>query len=330
MSQKFRVNEDQIRIDAYIQKHILKNVARGKIQKAIEDEIILINGKPVKSSYKMKFTDELEIPESMINGEKEEFKILPEKIKLDILFEDEDILVVNKPRGMVMHPSEGKDLSGTLVNALLGYLGPEKLSYIETERPGIVHRIDKYTSGIVVCAKNNNSHDILKKQFEEHTIQRIYLTIVENWMSKDSDTIDAPIGHLTTNHKDKKSAYTTSKDGKNMKKAITHWKSIQQYTFKNRKLNLLECKLETGRTHQIRVHLSSLSRFVVGDSLYGPKKSSQLFDLEGPLLHAKYLAFDHPKTNKLMKFEVETPTYFTDILKKLKKEEEYEKTDPME
>lgn len=325
----FKIEQDGMRIDAYLYKHSLKGFSKSRIERLIEQEKVRVNGKPPKASYKVKFTDKLEIEATAIQIEEKKEVIQPEDIKLDILYEDEYLLVLNKARGMVVHPSEGKNFTGTIVHALLKHLG-DNISHKDSERPGIVHRIDKYTSGILVVAKNDEVHEILAKQFEKHSIKRIYNCICENWV-RENGTVNAPIGHLQTNHLNKKMAYTTDPTGKNMKKAITHYKVLSQYIYKNKKLTLLECSLETGRSHQIRVHLSSISRPILGDLLYGPKKSSQIFDLEGPVLHARVLGFDHPVTKKYLEFEVDLPQYFKDLIKLLGEDHyAFEPTDPFE
>jgi 23S rRNA pseudouridine1911/1915/1917 synthase len=321
--EKYPIDQENIRIDALLYKHTLKGMSKSRIDRLIEDEKVFINGKPPKASYKVKLKDVLEIVKDALEEKKP--VIIPQDIALDVLFEDDSLLVLNKARGMVVHPSEGKDQSGTMVHALLKHC--VSLSQMETERPGIVHRIDKYTSGILVVAKNDEVHQDLSKQFEKHSIKRIYQCLVENWV-RESGTINTPIGHVPTTS-NKKMAYTTESNGKNMKKAITHYKVLAWYLYKNKKFSLLECQLETGRSHQIRVHLSSIARPIVGDQLYGPKKSSQVFELEGPVLHAQLLGFVHPITTKYMEYKVDLPEYFTSLIDTLGEDHfAFEATDP--
>eukprot|EP01080_Neovahlkampfia_damariscottae_P008581 gene8581-406_t len=315
------VQDHKVRIDAYLHKNVLNHLSKTKIQNLIESgEITVKNQKtPLKTSYKLKQNEEILINKEAIKPKKEEnFLLKKENLNLQIIFEDEDLLIVNKKSGMVVHPTEGKDESGTLVNGLLYHLGNvEKLSLKDTIRPGIVHRIDKYTSGLLVVAKNDESHNFLKEQLEEHTMIRSYIGLVINHLQNEKGTIDAPIGHNNTQNNQKLGSYTTSNDAKNPKKAITHYKLLKNYQFKEKKFSLVEFQLETGRTHQIRVHMSSISRPLIGDTLYGPKKGSQTFKVEGPILHAKQLGFVHPKTKKEVLFEAKIPEYFQSLLDKL-------------
>lgn len=232
-------------------------------------------------------------------------QIEPEDINLDIIYEDKDVIVVNKPQEMVVHPAPGV-YSGTLVNALLHHC--KDLSGINgVARPGIVHRIDKDTSGILVVAKNDISHNNLAAQFKEHSISRVYMALVEGIIKDEQGTIEAPIGR----HPVDRIKMAVVKDGRH---AVTHYKVIER--FKNH--TLVECRLETGRTHQIRVHMSHIMHPLVGDPVYGYKK--QRFNLKGQMLHAKLLGFIHPTTRQYVEFESELPEYFKKIIKILKNE----------
>ncbi|MBP2031448.1 23S rRNA pseudouridine1911/1915/1917 synthase [Clostridium algifaecis] len=295
----FEENEDT-RLDVFL-KQYFKDKSRSHIQKLIEEKLVTVNGKIKKSNYKLKFNDEV----SVILKEPVSLNIEPEEIPLDVLYEDRDVIVVNKPQGMVVHPAAGIK-TGTLVNALLSYCSD--LSGINgVTRPGIVHRIDKDTSGILVVAKNDNSHNKLAEQLKDHSMTREYIALVEGVLKEEKGTIDKPIAR---HPKDKiKMAVVL-----NGKRAVTHYSVIER--FKNN--TLVKCVLETGRTHQIRVHMAYIGHPLVGDPVYGYKK--QRFKLEGQLLHARKLGFIHPSTGKYIEFETEIPEYFKRIINILKKE----------
>ena len=292
--QKNIVKEGNIRIDIYLAK--LLNVSRSKVGKLN----LLVNGKPVKSSYIVKENDEIEIPEI----KEEEMKAVPEKMDLDIVYEDDDIIVVNKQNGIVVHPAIG-NTKHTLVNGLLYH--SKNLSSKNGEfRPGIVHRIDAYTTGLLVIAKNDEAHDFLAKQLSEKTTYRKYIALVWGVINNDTGTIDAPIGR---DIKDRKKMAVIA-TGKN---SITRFKILKRY----KNATLIELKLETGRTHQIRVHMNYIGHPVVNDPVYGNKK---LIDDTGQCLHAKELGFIHPKTKKYMEFDSELPSCFINILNKFEEE----------
>lgn len=295
----FEENEDT-RLDVFL-KQYFKDKSRSHIQKLIEEKLVTVNGKIKKSNYKLKFNDEV----SVILKEPVSLNIEPEEIPLDVLYEDRDVIVVNKPQGMVVHPAAGIK-TGTLVNALLNYCSD--LSGINgVTRPGIVHRIDKDTSGILVVAKNDNSHNKLAEQLKDHSMTREYIALAEGVLKEEKGTIDKPIAR---HPKDKiKMAVVL-----NGKRAVTHYSVIEK--FKNN--TLVKCVLETGRTHQIRVHMAYIGHPLVGDPVYGYKK--QRFKLEGQLLHARKLGFIHPSTGKYIEFETEIPEYFKRIINILKKE----------
>ncbi len=290
---------EKVRIDSFLSKIEELDISRAKVQKLIDNNLIFVNGKNVKSSYKVQTSDEIEI------GELEETTyILPEDIKLDIVYEDDDVIVVNKPSGMVVHPAPG-NYSGTLVNALLYH--SKNLSKVNGEfRPGIVHRIDKDTSGLLLVAKNDKAHSSLAQQLKNKTINRRYVALVDGIINHDTGTIDAPIGRDT---KDRKKMMVTSD---NAKDAITHFKVLERY----KNSTLIECKLETGRTHQIRVHMNYIGHPVINDPVYNKKKSDEY----GQLLHAKIIGFVHPTTNEYLEFNSELPKEFIERLEKYKEE----------
>lgn len=291
-------DEDK-RIDNFLNNN-LEDVSRNRIQKLIEEKQVLVNNKSINKNYKIKENDKI-----IINIEEpKEIDILPENIPLNIVYEDEDVILVNKPQDMVVHPANGH-YSHTLVNALM-YHCKDNLSGINgVMRPGIVHRIDKDTSGILIVAKNDKAHQKLANQLEQHSMTRVYYAIVYNNLKNDKGVIDAPIGRHPIDRK--KMAVTD----RNSKRAVTHYEVLQRFN----KYTFIKLKLETGRTHQIRVHMSYIGNPLLGDIVYGKEK--QPFKLFGQVLHAKVLGFVHPTTNKYMEFETELPQYFKDILKKL-------------
>lgn len=292
--EKHIVKEGNVRIDVYLSK--LLDVSRSKIGK-LE---LKVNDKNVKSSYIVKENDVIDIPVLT----EEEIKAEPEKLNLDIVYEDDDVIVVNKPNGMVVHPAIG-NTKHTLVNGLLYH--SKELSKKNGEfRPGIVHRIDAYTTGLLMIAKNDKAHEFLAKQLSEKTTHRKYIALVWGVINNDTGTIDAPIGRDINDRK----KMSITADGK---EAITHFKVLERY----KTATLIELKLETGRTHQIRVHMNYINHPVVNDPVYGRRK---LIDNTGQCLHAKELGFIHPKTKKYMEFNVELPECFINILNKFKEE----------
>lgn len=277
--------EENMRLDVFLSK-CFQDKSRSYIQNVIEDKLVEVNGKAKKSNYKIKSGDNIEItiPDPV------NLNIQSEDIPLDILYEDKDVIVVNKPQGMIVHPAPGV-YEGTLVNALLNHC--RDLSGINgVTRPGIVHRIDKDTSGILVVAKNDNSHNKLAKQLKDHSMTREYIALVEGVVKLDEGTVDEPIAR----HPKDKIKMAVCVNGK---RAITHYKVIKR--FKNN--TLIKCILETGRTHQIRVHMAYIGHPLVGDPVYGYKK--QRFKLGGQLLHAEKLGFIHPSTGKYIEFETD-------------------------
>lgn len=293
--------DNNIRIDKYLSDKI-KDLSRSYAQKIINDGLVQVNNKAVKQNYKVKANDmvHVEIPEP------EKLEIKAEDIELDIVYEDADLLVVNKPQGMVVHPAAG-NYTGTLVNALMKHCGDNLSAINGIIRPGIVHRIDKDTSGLLLVAKNNRAHIKLAKQIKDHSLSRRYVAIVYGALKNDSGIIDAPIGRHPV---DRKKMSVTTKNGRN---AVTHFKVLERLG----NYSYIECKLETGRTHQIRVHMSYIGHPIIGDPVYGPKKDR--FNLNGQALHAKIIGFIHPTTNKYLEFEVSPPPYFDKLLNLLRK-----------
>ena len=289
------------RLDKYLSDK-LEDMTRSYLKKLIsDDKAVLVNGNPAKPNYKLKPGDiiELAVPEPI------ELEIKAENISLDIVYEDNDMLVVNKPQGMVVHPAAG-NYTGTLVNALLYHCG-DSLSGINGEkRPGIVHRIDKDTSGLLLVAKNDNAHQKLSSQIKEHSLTRAYKALVHGNIKQDSGRIDAPIGRHPS---DRKKMTITDK---NSREAVTNFRVLERsgrYTF-------VECILETGRTHQIRVHMSKNGHPIVGDKTYGVKKEE--FNLTGQLLHAYKVGFIHPVSGEYMEFVSELPDYYMNVLDRLR------------
>ena len=291
------------RIDKFLSCR-LEEVSRSYIQKLIKEGHVSVNGQSVKANYKLGAGDEIsvEIPEA------KEPDILPEDIPLDILYEDQDILVVNKPKGMVVHPAAGH-YSGTLVNALM-YHCKDSLSGINgVMRPGIVHRIDMDTTGSLLVCKNDEAHRILAEQLKEHTIRREYHAIVYGNIKEDTGTVDAPIGRHPTDRKKMSINY------KNGKQAVTHYEVLERFG----NFTYIRCRLETGRTHQIRVHMASLHHPLLGDEVYGPSSRPPFPGLKGQVLHAKILGIYHPATGEYMEFDAPLPQYFVDLLQKLRR-----------
>ena len=298
---RIRVEDKEgIRIDKFLSDTFPEHT-RNNIQNYIDKGYVSVNGKIVKSNFKPKLNDEIifTVPDPV------PLDVKAEEIPLDIIYEDDDILVINKPKGMVVHPAAG-NYEGTLVNALLGYC-KDSLSEINgVIRPGIVHRIDKDTSGLLLVAKTNRAHLSLAEQIKEHSARREYLALVIGEVKEDG-TVNAPIGRC---EKDRKKMAVTYK---NSKEAVTHYFIKERYEG----YTLLHCKLETGRTHQIRVHMSHIGKPIVGDMVYGPKK--QRFNTDGQMLHAYKISFKHPVTSEDMSFTKEPPEYFYEILGKLSK-----------
>ena len=294
--------EDEIgkRIDVYIAEY-KEELSRSRVQKLIENGLVTVNGKAVKSNYKLRKGDilEVEIPDP------EPLEIEAADIPLDIIYEDKDVAIVNKPQGMVVHPAPGH-YSGTLVNALM-YHCKDDLSGINGQmRPGIVHRIDKDTSGVLMIAKSDAAHNSLAQQLAVHSITRKYYAVVCGNIKEDSGTVDKPIGRSP---KDRKKMAVVQGG----RRAVTHYRVLERF---GGKYTLIEAQLETGRTHQIRVHMASLGHPLLGDTVYGSEK--QPFKLQGQVLHAKVLGFNHPSDGRYVEFESPLPEYFEKLLTKLR------------
>ena len=288
---------EEITIGMRIDKFLVENTqyTRSKIQKMIEEDCIFVNDKKVKASYILKENDKIEIKDYEENAD-----ILHENIPLDIYYEDDNLIVVNKPSGMVVHPAPG-NYSGTLVNALMYHTN--NLSTVNTNiRPGIVHRIDADTSGLLLVAKNDKTHNILAEAIQKKEVVREYIALVEGTIKEDTATIDAPIGRDI--HNRKKMCVT----GENSKEAVTHIRVLDRFTDST----LIRCKLETGRTHQIRVHLSYIDHPIVNDPVYGRRKL--INPKFGQMLHAEKIGFVHPITKEYMEFTSPVPEEFTKIL----------------
>ena len=301
MAIHFSIDDTKVgeRIDKFL-SDAMPDLSRSYIQKLIKDEQITVNNKIVKANYKLVFGDYIELDEPDLT----EPDIEPEDISLDILYEDSDILIVNKPKGMVVHPSAGH-YSGTLVNALMHYCKDDLSGINGVMRPGIVHRIDMDTTGSLLVCKNDFSHNHIAAQLKEHSTTRVYHAIVHGCLKDDSGTIDAPIGRHPI---DRKKMSINEKNGKH---AVTHYKVLKRF----HNYTYIECRLETGRTHQIRVHMSSLKHPLLGDSVYGSLNTS--CKLQGQTLHAKTIGIIHPRTGEYLEVDAPLPEYFSKLLKKL-------------
>lgn len=291
--------EEGKRIDAYLAKK--EDISREHVQRIIKEENILVNGKKTKPAYKVQKNDKISLEEE----QPKEIELKAQEIPIEIIYQDDDIIVVNKPKGMVVHPGNGNP-DGTLVNSLMA-ICKDSLSGIGGEiRPGIVHRLDKDTSGVLVVAKNDKAHINLSNQIKNHEVEKTYIALVRGIVKENEATINMPIGR----NKNDRKKMAVEKDGK---EAITNFKVLERYPKDN--CTLLEVKIETGRTHQIRVHLSHIGYPVIGDEVYSNGKNK--WGIKGQCLHAKKLKFKHPITGKEMEFEAELPDYFKDVLRQL-------------
>ncbi len=303
MEEKIRIKVENLekneRIDKYLSSKLDDSFSRAKIQKLIDEELILVNDKVIRSSYKVSNGDVI-----LITDKEEDMSVKPEKMDIDIVYEDDDVMVINKKSGVVVHPAPG-NYSGTLVNGLM-YLSKD-LSHVNGEfRPGIVHRIDKDTSGLLIVAKNDKAHRILAEELKEKKIKRKYIALVSGVINHDIGEIDAPIGRDPSDRKKMCVTSTNSKD------AITHFRVLERY----KNASLIECELETGRTHQIRVHMKYINHPVINDPVYGKNNHGEF----GQLLHAKEITFTHPTTKEVMTFSCEVPEEFNKILEEYKEE----------
>jgi len=295
-----KIEDSGKRLDSFLGERLSEHSrTRTYVQKLIEDGGVSVNGAAKPKSYKIKSGDDIEVslPEAR------EYEVTAQDIPLDIVYEDGSVIVVNKPRGVVVHPAPG-NLDGTLVNALLFHCGDSLSGINGVMRPGIVHRIDKDTSGLLVVAKNDAAHASLARQIEDHSMMREYQTVVHGKVYE-SGTIDKPIGRDPKNRK--KYCVTAV----NSKPAVTHYEAVREYE----RFTHIKCRLETGRTHQIRVHMAYMRHPVAGDLVYGPKNTPK--DLNGQCLHAGLLGFVHPETDKYMEFEAGLPEYFEQFLEKI-------------
>lgn len=293
--------DDRLRIDKFLSEEMEEH-SRSFLQKLLKEGLVTVNGKVVKPNYKLSPGEEILVRVR----EPEEINIEPEDIYLDILYEDADVLVVNKPKDMVVHPAAGH-YSGTLVNGIM-YHCKDSLSGINgCLRPGIVHRIDKDTTGALVVCKNDRAHQVIAERLKEHSITRRYRAIVHGNIKEEEGTVNAPIGRHPN---ERKKMAINERNGKH---AVTHYRVLERlkgYTY-------IECRLETGRTHQIRVHMASIGHPLLGDTVYGPSKPG-VSGLQGQTLHAMILGFDHPITGEYLEFEAPLPEYFEKLLKKLR------------
>ena len=303
MKQSYLVPEEfqGERIDKYLSEACC-GLTRSYLQKLLKSQLVEVDGKAVKNSYRVSAgeTVELEVPEAV------EPEIEAEPIPLDILYEDKDIILINKPKGMVVHPAAGH-YSQTLVNGLMYHCRGELSGINGVMRPGIVHRIDMDTTGVLIVCKNDFAHNSIAEQLKVHSITRKYYAIVHGVIGKDEGTVDAPIGRHPVDRKKMSINY------KNGKHAVTHYRVLERF----KQFTYVECQLETGRTHQIRVHKASLNHPLLGDSVYGPSKCP--FKLQGQTLHAGVLGIIHPRTGEYMEFSAPLPEYFENLLEKLRK-----------
>lgn len=289
-----------LRLDRFLSEQ-LPDFSRSYLQRLVKDESVLVKESSVKAGYKLKGEERIEV----LVPDDTKPDILPENISLDILYEDKDVIVVNKPKGMVVHPSAGH-FSGTLVNGLL-YHCRDSLSGINgVLRPGIVHRIDMDTTGALIACKNDRAHEAIAGQLKEHSITRRYRAVVYGVLKEDSGTVNKPIGRHPVERK------RMAVNEKNGKRAVTHYRVLERFSG----YTYIECRLETGRTHQIRVHMASLGHPLLGDEVYGPRKCP--FSLQGQVLHAMVLGFVHPTSGEYMEFSAALPAYFEELLLKLR------------
>lgn len=300
LKQEITVADGGLRIDRYL-AGVVTELSRSYLQKLVKDGLVMVNGTPVKSNYKTMAGDliQLEVPEAV------EPEIVAQEMDLDILYEDSDIILVNKPKGMVVHPAAGH-LDGTLVNGLMAHCHEDLSGINGVMRPGIVHRIDMDTTGVLIACKNDFAHNSIAAQLKEHSITRRYYCIVHGVVKEEEGTVDAPIGRHPVDRK------KMSINRQNGREAVTHYKVLERF----KQFTYLECRLETGRTHQIRVHMASLCHPLLGDSVYGPSKCP-FSGLQGQTLHAGVLGIIHPRTGEYMEFTAPLPEYFVALLEKL-------------
>ena len=299
MKEQYEIQDEDRgkRLDVFLTEH-LSNMTRSHLQRLIEGGDVQVNNTRVKAGYKLRKTDAVEVT----IPEPKELEILPERIPLEILYEDSDLIVINKPKGMVVHPAAGHS-SGTLVNALLFHCGSSLSGINGVLRPGIVHRIDRDTTGVMIACKNDMAHHAIAAQLKAHSITRRYRAIVHGVISEEGGSIDAPIARDPAERKRMKAGMEKGKP------AVTHYRVLQRFV----NASYVECRLETGRTHQIRVHMASIGHPLLGDTVYGSKKNPMR--LEGQTLHAMVLGFVHPRSGQYMEFTAPLPDYFERLLK---------------
>ncbi|ADL04608.1 RluA family pseudouridine synthase [Lacrimispora saccharolytica] len=302
MKQEYVVAPEEagVRIDRYLSDRC-QDISRSYLQKLLKEQSVLVEEKPVKSNYKVNAGDRI----SVFFPESKEPEIQPEDIPLNIIYEDKDIILINKPKGMVVHPAAGH-YSGTLVNGLMSHCRSELSGINGVMRPGIVHRIDMDTTGVLIVCKNDMAHSSISEQLKEHSITRKYAAIVHGVLKEDEGTVNAPIGRHPVDRK------KMSINEKNGREAVTHYRVLERF----KQFTYIECQLETGRTHQIRVHMASIGHPLLGDSVYGPSKCP--FRLTGQTLHAGILGIIHPRTGEYMEFTAPLPDYFEDLLRILR------------
>lgn len=290
----------EMRIDRYLSEQC-GDLSRSYLQKLVKDGGVCVDGKAVKSNYKVSAGEQvtLEVPEAV------EPEIVPEVMELDILYEDSDIILINKPKGMVVHPAAGH-YSGTLVNGLMHHCRADLSGINGVMRPGIVHRIDMDTTGVLIACKNDMAHNAIAEQLKDHSITRRYYAVVHGNIKEDEGTVNAPIGRHPVDRK------KMSINEKNGREAVTHYHVLERFG----QFTYVECQLETGRTHQIRVHMASIGHPLLGDAVYGPAKCP--YKLQGQTLHAGVLGIIHPRTGEYMEFSAPLPEYFEELLKKLR------------
>ena len=302
MMERFRVTDEDggVRIDKYLTS-VCEGLSRSYLQKLLKSGQVLVGGQGVKVSYAVQEGDliELEVPEAV------EPEILAEPMELDVLYEDEDIILINKPKGMVVHPAAGH-YPHTLVNGLLDHCRGQLSGINGVMRPGIVHRIDMDTTGVIIACKNDLAHSCLAEQLKEHSITRRYQAIVHGVLKEDEGTVDAPIGRHPVERKKMSINYNNGRE------AVTHYKVLRRF----RQYTHVECRLETGRTHQIRVHMASIHHPLLGDAVYGPARCP-IPGLQGQTLHAGVLGIRHPRTGAYMEFAAPLPDYFAKLLRTL-------------
>lgn len=301
MIREFTVEQGlEMRIDRYLSEQC-GDLSRSYLQKLVKDGGVCVDGKTVKSNYKVSAGEQvtLEVPEAV------EPEIVPEEMELDILYEDSDIILINKPKGMVVHPAAGH-YSGTLVNGLMHHCRADLSGINGVMRPGIVHRIDMDTTGVLIVCKNDMAHNAIAEQLKDHSITRRYYAVVHGNIKEDEGTVNAPIGRHPVDRK------KMSINEKNGREAVTHYHVLERFG----QFTYVECQLETGRTHQIRVHMASIGHPLLGDAVYGPAKCP--YKLQGQTLHAGVLGIIHPRTGEYMEFSAPLPEYFEELLKKLR------------